>query len=115
MNSCHEEGVRDRNRSGIEAAEPARDRQLRFQLDSGREQPPHDMNLRENGTTQNGYPNDKIAYQACWPCMGPKWDAKTPNLSIVQFLMNSCHEEGVRDRTRAGIEAADPASSGSAL
>eukprot|EP00757_Euglenozoa_sp_SAG-D1_P026278 gene26278-biopygen15489 len=24
--------------------------------------------------------------------------------------MNSCHEEGVRDRYRAGIEAADPAS-----
>eukprot|EP00757_Euglenozoa_sp_SAG-D1_P027185 gene27185-biopygen17728 len=23
--------------------------------------------------------------------------------------MNSCHEEGVRDRNRAGIEAADPA------
>eukprot|EP00757_Euglenozoa_sp_SAG-D1_P026669 gene26669-biopygen17116 len=22
--------------------------------------------------------------------------------------MNSCHEEGVRDRNRAGIEAADP-------
>eukprot|EP00757_Euglenozoa_sp_SAG-D1_P026320 gene26320-biopygen15796 len=39
MNSCHEE---DRNRAGIEAADPnimpipreARDRQLRFQLDS---------------------------------------------------------------------------------
>eukprot|EP00757_Euglenozoa_sp_SAG-D1_P026104 gene26104-biopygen14048 len=30
MNSCHEEGVRDR------------DRQLRFQLDSGREHPPRD-------------------------------------------------------------------------
>eukprot|EP00757_Euglenozoa_sp_SAG-D1_P025963 gene25963-biopygen12358 len=27
----------------------------------------------------------------------------------VQFLMNSCHKEGVRDRNRAGIEAADPA------
>eukprot|EP00757_Euglenozoa_sp_SAG-D1_P027054 gene27054-biopygen17619 len=25
--------------------------------------------------------------------------------------MNSCHEEGVRDRKRAGIEAADPARS----
>eukprot|EP00757_Euglenozoa_sp_SAG-D1_P000985 gene986-biopygen9403 len=24
-----------------------------------------------------------------------------------QFLMNSCHEEGVGDRNRAGIEAAD--------
>eukprot|EP00757_Euglenozoa_sp_SAG-D1_P026116 gene26116-biopygen14140 len=24
MNSCHEEGVRDRNRAGIEAADPAR-------------------------------------------------------------------------------------------
>eukprot|EP00757_Euglenozoa_sp_SAG-D1_P000506 gene506-biopygen9117 len=24
--------------------------------------------------------------------------------------MNSCHEEGVRDRNRAGIEAADAAS-----
>eukprot|EP00757_Euglenozoa_sp_SAG-D1_P026846 gene26846-biopygen17435 len=23
--------------------------------------------------------------------------------------MNSCHEEGVRDQNRAGIEAADPA------
>eukprot|EP00757_Euglenozoa_sp_SAG-D1_P026808 gene26808-biopygen17391 len=23
--------------------------------------------------------------------------------------MNSCHEEGLRDRNRAGIEAADPA------
>eukprot|EP00757_Euglenozoa_sp_SAG-D1_P026285 gene26285-biopygen15553 len=30
---CHEEGVRDRNPAGIEAA------QLRFQLDSGREHP----------------------------------------------------------------------------
>eukprot|EP00757_Euglenozoa_sp_SAG-D1_P002371 gene2371-biopygen11430 len=36
MNSCHEEGVRDRNRAGIKTA----DRQLRFQLDSGREHPP---------------------------------------------------------------------------
>eukprot|EP00757_Euglenozoa_sp_SAG-D1_P027044 gene27044-biopygen17610 len=26
--------------------------------------------------------------------------------------MNSCHEEGVRDRNRAGIEAADLASRG---
>eukprot|EP00757_Euglenozoa_sp_SAG-D1_P026339 gene26339-biopygen15935 len=26
--------------------------------------------------------------------------------------MNSCHEEGVLDRNRAGIEAADPASRG---
>eukprot|EP00757_Euglenozoa_sp_SAG-D1_P026095 gene26095-biopygen13874 len=25
--------------------------------------------------------------------------------------MNSCHEEGVRDRNRAGIEAADPITS----
>eukprot|EP00757_Euglenozoa_sp_SAG-D1_P017040 gene17040-biopygen4842 len=25
--------------------------------------------------------------------------------------MNTCHEEGVRDRNRAGIEAADPARS----
>eukprot|EP00757_Euglenozoa_sp_SAG-D1_P026928 gene26928-biopygen17507 len=24
MNSCHEEGVRNRNRAGIEAADPAR-------------------------------------------------------------------------------------------
>eukprot|EP00757_Euglenozoa_sp_SAG-D1_P026127 gene26127-biopygen14214 len=32
MNSCHNEGVCDRNRAGI-----------RFQLDSGREHPPHDM------------------------------------------------------------------------
>ena len=28
MNSCHEEGVRDRNRAGIEAADPARDRHI---------------------------------------------------------------------------------------
>eukprot|EP00757_Euglenozoa_sp_SAG-D1_P027178 gene27178-biopygen17722 len=40
MNSGHEEGVRDRSRAGIEAAVPARDLQLRFQLDSGREHPP---------------------------------------------------------------------------
>eukprot|EP00757_Euglenozoa_sp_SAG-D1_P026421 gene26421-biopygen16398 len=33
MNSCHKEGVRDRNRAGI-AERFARDRQLRFQLDS---------------------------------------------------------------------------------
>eukprot|EP00757_Euglenozoa_sp_SAG-D1_P022762 gene22762-biopygen1962 len=33
--------------------------------------------------------------------------------SGVQFLMNSCHTEGVRDRNRAGIEAADPAGSAS--
>eukprot|EP00757_Euglenozoa_sp_SAG-D1_P026972 gene26972-biopygen17546 len=25
MNSCHDEGARDRNRAGIEAADPARD------------------------------------------------------------------------------------------
>eukprot|EP00757_Euglenozoa_sp_SAG-D1_P007981 gene7981-biopygen14450 len=32
MNSCHEEGVRDRSRAGIEAADPAlaRDLELRF-------------------------------------------------------------------------------------
>eukprot|EP00757_Euglenozoa_sp_SAG-D1_P004490 gene4491-biopygen12630 len=30
MSSCHEEGIRDRNRAGIEVADPA----LRFQLDS---------------------------------------------------------------------------------
>eukprot|EP00757_Euglenozoa_sp_SAG-D1_P016108 gene16108-biopygen483 len=35
MNSCHEEGVSDRNRAGIEAADPA--------LDSGREHPPRDI------------------------------------------------------------------------
>eukprot|EP00757_Euglenozoa_sp_SAG-D1_P026700 gene26700-biopygen17174 len=29
--------------------------------------------------------------------------------------MNSCHEEGVRDQDRAGIEAADPARTGSAF
>eukprot|EP00757_Euglenozoa_sp_SAG-D1_P026403 gene26403-biopygen16292 len=34
MNSCHEEGVCDRNRAAIEA------QQLRFQLDSGREHHP---------------------------------------------------------------------------
>eukprot|EP00757_Euglenozoa_sp_SAG-D1_P027043 gene27043-biopygen17609 len=39
MNSCHEDGVRDRNRDGIQT----RDRQLRFQLESGREHPPRDM------------------------------------------------------------------------
>eukprot|EP00757_Euglenozoa_sp_SAG-D1_P026269 gene26269-biopygen15406 len=42
MSSCHEEGVRDRNRAGIEAV-VARDRQLRFQLNSGREHPPRDI------------------------------------------------------------------------
>eukprot|EP00757_Euglenozoa_sp_SAG-D1_P026115 gene26115-biopygen14135 len=26
----------------------------------------------------------------------------------VQFVMNSCHEEGVRGRNRAGIEYANP-------
>eukprot|EP00757_Euglenozoa_sp_SAG-D1_P003173 gene3173-biopygen11886 len=36
--SCHE-GIRDRNGAGIEAANPVRDRQLRFQLHSGREHP----------------------------------------------------------------------------
>eukprot|EP00757_Euglenozoa_sp_SAG-D1_P026443 gene26443-biopygen16482 len=36
MNSCHEE--LDRNRAGIEAADPA----LQFQLESGRAHP-HDM------------------------------------------------------------------------
>eukprot|EP00757_Euglenozoa_sp_SAG-D1_P026612 gene26612-biopygen16996 len=49
MNSCHEEGVRDQNRAGIEAADPARDRQLRFQLDSGREHPPRDMSSSQTG------------------------------------------------------------------
>eukprot|EP00757_Euglenozoa_sp_SAG-D1_P026844 gene26844-biopygen17433 len=29
--------------------------------------------------------------------------------------MNSCHEEGVRDRNRAGTEAADPAPRSSEL
>eukprot|EP00757_Euglenozoa_sp_SAG-D1_P012567 gene12566-biopygen3420 len=29
-------------------------------------------------------------------------------MPVVQFLMISCHEEGVRDRNQAGIEAADP-------
>eukprot|EP00757_Euglenozoa_sp_SAG-D1_P015824 gene15825-biopygen4413 len=74
--NCHEEDVRDRNRAGIEAADPVlpgpdyqeneregtsqgtsgrvgsdcirsfRDRQLRFQLDLGREQPPRDMHQK---------------------------------------------------------------------
>eukprot|EP00757_Euglenozoa_sp_SAG-D1_P008090 gene8090-biopygen167 len=43
MNSSHEEGVRERNRAGIEAADPTRDRQLRFQLDSARKHRPRDM------------------------------------------------------------------------
>eukprot|EP00757_Euglenozoa_sp_SAG-D1_P012353 gene12353-biopygen288 len=48
MNSCHEEGVRDRNRAGIEAADPAL-QFLIFQLDSGREHPPRDMSSSETG------------------------------------------------------------------
>eukprot|EP00757_Euglenozoa_sp_SAG-D1_P026214 gene26214-biopygen14943 len=48
MNSCHEEGVRDRNRAGIEAASGAGS-QLRFQLDSCREHPPRDMSSSETG------------------------------------------------------------------
>eukprot|EP00757_Euglenozoa_sp_SAG-D1_P003985 gene3985-biopygen12338 len=53
MGSCHEEGARDWNRAGIELPIPreARDRQLRFQLDSGR--PPGDMSSSENGHSYN--------------------------------------------------------------
>eukprot|EP00757_Euglenozoa_sp_SAG-D1_P014322 gene14322-biopygen3904 len=41
MNSCHEEGVRTRNRAGIEATDPARTGIgiVKFQLDPGREHP----------------------------------------------------------------------------
>eukprot|EP00757_Euglenozoa_sp_SAG-D1_P001833 gene1833-biopygen11131 len=52
MNSSHEEGARDRNRAGIEAADPAK--QLRFQLDSGRKHPPRDMSSSENGHCYGG-------------------------------------------------------------
>eukprot|EP00757_Euglenozoa_sp_SAG-D1_P025944 gene25944-biopygen12048 len=38
MNSCHEEGVRDQNRAGIEAWDQA----ASIPLDSGREHPPHE-------------------------------------------------------------------------
>eukprot|EP00757_Euglenozoa_sp_SAG-D1_P002543 gene2543-biopygen11528 len=54
MNSCHEEGVHDRNRAGIEAADPARSRQLRFQLHSGREHPLRGMSSSETGHCYGG-------------------------------------------------------------
>eukprot|EP00757_Euglenozoa_sp_SAG-D1_P027007 gene27007-biopygen17577 len=41
MNSCPAEGVRDPYRGGM-VTDLARNRQLRLQLDSGREHPPRD-------------------------------------------------------------------------
>eukprot|EP00757_Euglenozoa_sp_SAG-D1_P026251 gene26251-biopygen15299 len=56
MNSSHEEGIRDRNRAGEARISMVRktkghlkDRQLRFQLDSGREHPPRNTSSSETG------------------------------------------------------------------
>eukprot|EP00757_Euglenozoa_sp_SAG-D1_P025111 gene25112-biopygen10414 len=109
MNSCHEEGVRDRNRAGIEAADPAR------------EHPPRDMSSSETEHCYGGIDARDISVGISWsvdrPNQGrqPPSEVKTTAFAKAntrewgeQFLMNSCHEEGVRDRNRAGIEATDP-------
>eukprot|EP00757_Euglenozoa_sp_SAG-D1_P016663 gene16663-biopygen4706 len=56
MNSCHEEGVRDRNRAGI-------------QLDSGREHPPRDISSSEPG---HCYGSIKAAYPQRLSAKGDK-------------------------------------------
>eukprot|EP00757_Euglenozoa_sp_SAG-D1_P017327 gene17327-biopygen4944 len=49
-------------------------------------------------------PQAKIGFS---PCIFGAADANIDSTNSVQFLINLCHEECVRDRNQAGIEAAD--------
>eukprot|EP00757_Euglenozoa_sp_SAG-D1_P002011 gene2011-biopygen11232 len=63
MNSCREDGVRERSRAGIEAADPARDRHIRktnreghlsFDSSSHHKHPPRDMSSSQTGHCYSG-------------------------------------------------------------
>eukprot|EP00757_Euglenozoa_sp_SAG-D1_P024853 gene24853-biopygen2191 len=90
MNSFHEEGVRDRNRAGVEADDPARianrDRhdvmktngKDSSKLNSGREHPPIDMSSSENVPCSGGIVmKPLIAFDV--PPQQPSPNKTTPN------------------------------------
>eukprot|EP00757_Euglenozoa_sp_SAG-D1_P020586 gene20586-biopygen927 len=120
MNSCHEEGIRDRNRAGVEATDPARMRDR------------YDVKKTNGNGSSQGEGIDATHKKCCPVLFAVPYIYTKPGCSSsladcllfsIGFLLvdNSkpmgwtvlpdevaLWAPGVRDQNRAGIEAADP-------
>eukprot|EP00757_Euglenozoa_sp_SAG-D1_P005199 gene5198-biopygen1663 len=73
------------------------------------------LNVAKNAHNEALSPSSGSISGVCSSSSSSSKPYSSPSTHLDLLLMDSCHEEGVRDRNRAGSKAADPARSGDRL